>query len=182
MRIDLTQLGPEGIRVAEAFDAEDLAGGEGSVREALWRPVRVELEAWVRPERHHVRASGSYRADAQAECDRCLKPVAVRVGGDFDLSYRWSEGAGTRGGRDEHELREEDLDVDELEGAVLDTRDVAREQVELAAPIQTLCAEACAGLCPACGADLNLAPCDCADREIDPRWDALRKIKMTDDG
>ena len=36
-----------------------------------------------------------------------------------------------------------------------------REEVGLAVPTYALCREACAGLCPRCGADLNEGPCAC---------------------
>jgi uncharacterized protein len=177
MRIDLTQLGPEGLKVSETFGETELASGVESDREAVWEPVRVALELWVRPERRYVRASGSYRADARAECDRCLKPVRESVGGEFDLLYRLPDVAVTRAGRgDESELRGEDLSVEDLEAPVLDTLDVAREQVELASPIQTLCSERCAGLCPMCGADRNRGPCGCSESEPDPRWEGLKRL------
>jgi uncharacterized protein len=182
MRIDLTVLGPEGVRASETFDPRDLEQEVGSVRDALWEPVLVELESWVRPERRYVRASGSYKAEARAECDRCLKPVLENVTGEFDLLYRWPDAAGRRSGRgDEHELREEDLSVCDLDGSVLDTRDIAREQIELAAPIQTLCSATCAGLCPVCGLDRNLGLCECAAEEPDRRWEGLRNLKMKDE-
>ena len=38
-----------------------------------------------------------------------------------------------------------------------------------------LCSEDCKGLCPRCGADLNLGPCSCK-KEVDPRLAVLAKL------
>ena len=43
----------------------------------------------------------------------------------------------------------------------LDLRPSVREQWLLAVPSFVLCREDCKGLCPHCGADLNLGPCGC---------------------
>ncbi|MGH9281959.1 MAG: YceD family protein [Acidimicrobiales bacterium] len=46
-------------------------------------------------------------------------------------------------------------------------------------PLAPLCRADCAGICPMCGADRNVAPCQCASAPSDPRWaapDALREI------
>jgi uncharacterized protein len=56
---------------------------------------------------------------------------------------------------------------------ILDLREAVRQQLVLAEPMQPLCREDCAGLCPTCGADLNAGPCGCAANGIDPRWAAL---------
>lgn len=39
------------------------------------------------------------------------------------------------------------------------------------------CAEACKGLCPDCGGNLNLKDCHCSEEYIDPRLEALKKFK-----
>lgn len=48
----------------------------------------------------------------------------------------------------------------------------------LAVPTKILCSENCAGLCPKCGKNLNEGPCSCSDESIDPRWDALKNLKL----
>ena len=51
------------------------------------------------------------------------------------------------------------------------------EVVALALPVQPICREDCAGLCPKCGADRNQAPCACGDSQVDPRWQALERLR-----
>ena len=59
----------------------------------------------------------------------------------------------------------------------LDLRPALREQWLLNVPGYALCRDDCKGLCPTCGAELNVGPCDCASTSADPRWDALRKLR-----
>ena len=55
---------------------------------------------------------------------------------------------------------------------VLDLRDALREYFLIAEPIKPLCRPDCAGLCPACGVNLNEGACGCAPG-VDERWGAL---------
>jgi uncharacterized protein len=180
MRIDLTQLEAGGQTVEETFGATRAlappARARGSEpREALG----ASLRAWVRPEGRLVRASGEIRGTIRAECDRCLKAVAVDVAGTFDQRYAWQDAdpARARGVPGEGiELGADELDLARLEGDVLETSELAREQLELASPMSVRCDAACAGLCPTCGVDRNHEVCGCADVAIDPRWEPLKNI------
>ena len=49
--------------------------------------------------------------------------------------------------------------------------------VVLALPDQILCREDCAGLCPVCGADLNVEPHEHEEEQSDPRWAALEQLR-----
>jgi uncharacterized protein len=57
----------------------------------------------------------------------------------------------------------------------LDLTEAVRQAVLLAIPMVTLCKEDCAGLCPRCGKDLNLGPCDC-EPEVDERMSVLKTL------
>ncbi len=63
------------------------------------------------------------------------------------------------------------------EGA-LDLNAWARDALALTVPDQILCRADCAGLCPVCGEDLNEHPGHEHEREPDPRWAALRELKL----
>jgi len=51
-----------------------------------------------------------------------------------------------------------------------------REHIILAAPMQPLCREECAGLCARCGKDLNEGPCQCP---AEAPATAIRVIRST---
>lgn len=57
----------------------------------------------------------------------------------------------------------------------LDLTEAVRQNALLALPMVTVCREDCQGLCPQCGKDLNLGPCDCKP-EPDERWSALKEL------
>jgi len=58
---------------------------------------------------------------------------------------------------------------------IVDLTEAIRQNVLTAIPMVTLCREDCAGLCPQCGHDLNLGPCDCKP-EVDTRFSILEKL------
>jgi uncharacterized protein len=61
----------------------------------------------------------------------------------------------------------------------LDLRSWARDAYALALPAQVVCRPGCAGLCPECGVVLDEAGPDHGhEAEPDPRWAALRELKL----
>ena len=43
-------------------------------------------------------------------------------------------------------------------------------------PQKNLCKEACKGLCPVCGQNLNLGTCSCSGESVDPRLAVLKQL------
>ncbi len=56
--------------------------------------------------------------------------------------------------------------------------DSIRDALILNIPQKKLCFDKCKGLCSRCGANLNDEICNCKSEKIDPRWEALKKIKF----
>jgi len=54
----------------------------------------------------------------------------------------------------------------------LDLREAIRQNLLLALPMQPICKEECAGLCPHCGKNLNEGPCNCPS-PVDDRLSVL---------
>jgi len=71
---------------------------------------------------------------------------------------------------------EEPDDQYHYQGDHVELAPMVREHVILAAPMQPLCKEDCAGLCASCGKDLNEGPCFCA---VDPPVTAFRVVRNT---
>ena len=107
-------------------------------------------------------------------CDRCLKTVTEPVTGDIQLLVFVD--AAQRGPGD-HELHEKDMTVLHVSEEVLETEPLLLEQLQLNIPMKPLCRPDCAGLCPVCGADLNLGPHVCAVPTPDPRWAGLAALR-----
>ena len=91
----------------------------------------------------------------------------------FDLRYvPQAENAG----EGEREIAEDDLTTAFYREGMLDVIELLREQFQLALPMKPLCSEACRGLCPVCGTNLNKGQCDCTPRWEDPRLAALKGL------
>jgi uncharacterized protein len=56
---------------------------------------------------------------------------------------------------------------------------VCLELIALALPVQPLCREDCAGLCPRCGVDRNSSPCDCGEVRPESPFAALAALRTT---
>lgn len=105
-------------------------------------------------------------------CMRCLAPAAPEIDVDAREVHQPR-------GHEDLELRSPYVDAEEE----LDLHAWARDALVLALPNQILCRPDCAGLCPECGADLNEAgPDHSHERPPDPRWDALRGLKLDQPG
>jgi uncharacterized protein len=73
----------------------------------------------------------------------------------------------------------EELSSPYLEEEQLDVAAWTRDALALALPTQIVCREDCLGLCSVCGENLNEAGLDHAhEREPDPRWAALRELRL----
>lgn len=106
-----------------------------------------------------------FGAELEGACMRCLEPAERRV----EVEAREVDQPG--GGDD---LRSPYLDDDALDLAAW-----ARDALALALPASILCRDDCLGLCAVCGEDLNrAAPGHAHEREPDPRWAALRELKL----
>jgi uncharacterized protein len=121
--------------------------------------------------------SGRVRADLEVECSRCLEPFTVAVDAPFDLRYV-SQSANT--GEGEREVGEDDLATAFYRDGMLDLIELIREQFVLALPMKPLCTDACRGLCPQCGTNLNKTQCGCAPKWEDPRLAPLKSLLTRD--
>jgi uncharacterized protein len=115
-------------------------------------------------------ATADLDSQVQTTCSRCLGPALVPVHLHFEEEYYPTidvvTGVRLPGTGDASAFQ-----IDEHH--ILDLCEPARQHLVMAEPMQPLCKEDCAGLCPACGMDRNEGPCGCPSSEIDDRWAAL---------
>ncbi|MGI9056681.1 MAG: YceD family protein [Pyrinomonadaceae bacterium] len=117
---------------------------------------------------------GTIRTSIEVECTRCLQPVEKKLEFPFKVSFITPENFTEA---KEAELNETDLDVSVYEDDKINLSELVREQIILNLPEQFFCSEGCKGLCDKCGANRNLIDCKCEEKEIDPRWAALKELK-----
>ena len=105
-----------------------------------------------------------FGAELEGPCVRCLETADQTV--EVDAREIDQPGGG------------EELSSPYYDEGHLDMRGWARDALALALPTQIVCSEECAGLCSVCGENLNRAPEHAHEREPDPRWAALRELKL----
>jgi uncharacterized protein len=141
-------------------------------------PLQAEGSAELIPHTlGEIRVRGHLAVTMRCDCNRCLEPAEFPIDSNFDLFYRPAETAG--------EAEDEEVEIDEgeaeiafYEGAGIELKDVLREHVLLAMPMQRVCRAECLGICPVCGQNRNLINCGCEAKLVDDRWSALKKVQL----
>lgn len=171
MRILLDRIEAEPTRWEETVEipAADLDESE------LLELGQISWQGGVWKEKPGFRLEAQLSYNQKIACVRCLTPVAQTVDSKVNLMILAEDSPPDL---DELELSADDLDVVYLEGVELDTDPILREQLQLNIPMRLLCDDDCQGLCPVCGTNRNLEPCDCETMPVDPRWQILRGLKQ----
>ena len=139
---------------------------------AFLAPLRLQLN--VAREYDHIRAQGEVETRVRLACSRCLTEYETEIVSSFTIFYVPSA-SGTQD--EEVELAEQDLISVPFGGDEIDFTDEIAEQVLMEIPLKPLCKEECRGLCPNCGADLNLADCSCSRTPVNLKFSALQNLK-----
>jgi len=155
MRVFLKEIPDSGMVVEVPTDDRrwveciaDLAETDGDVAVA----ARVELHKGA----GQLEIRGTLSGTVPVLCSRCAEDVQCPVNTEFFSNYLVSGP-----GAEELELRPDEMDASILESDHVELFEALREQVLLALPATPLCKEDCAGLCPSCGKNQNLTPCNC---------------------
>ena len=167
MLITLQELDLHRVVVAKTYapGALDYQGAEFRQIDDLQVNAVAELAGM------EIRIRGALKTRIEAACSRCLKPVALPVEREFELTYRPMS---TIARNEEIELPPDELDVGFYEGEGIQLADIVTEQMILAFPMKVICREDCRGLCPTCGADRNRETCPCPELQADSPFAALR--------
>jgi uncharacterized protein len=133
----------------------------------------LELHLDVQMAMQDVVVLGRMAGEAEVACRRCL--VDTRAPIDQEVTLLFREG-----------VAPVDAEAEEIyplpaRAPVLDLSGAIREHLLLAVPEYLECREACRGLCPHCGVNLNETTCDCDTAEVDDRWAALREMASKKD-
>lgn len=108
---------------------------------------------------------GTVESQLNLECVRCLEPF------DHPLTLELEEIVGLPGAKPGP-----DVPYTVSENGWLNLAPLLREQAWVAMPMKPLCRPGCKGLCPQCGASLNIESCTCERIQIDPRLASLKDL------
>ena len=162
MKLDLKRFAQQPGGVLPFELQLDLSDVEWNGARPFVQPVHVEGR--VRDRAGAMELTAQLDTILSLTCDRCAKPFRREMTVEYEtlLAFELANGES-----DDIVLLDEDgeLDLDEL----------MREVTLLEMDTKNLCSEECKGLCPGCGADLNVESCRCK-KEIDPRWAKLAQL------
>jgi uncharacterized protein len=176
LKIRLEDIPREGKELEAEEGAAWLDGRLGKEEGRSFRflaPIRISLT--LSRSGRTVLVESRILAEAEFSCDRCLERF-TSVLSSAQKNILKPKPRASNG--EEAELREEDLETDFYEGEEIDLTPLLQDQVLLALPAKSVCLEDCRGLCPQCGRNRNRGTCQCAEREIDPRLEPLKKIQF----
>lgn len=136
----------------------DLGAGLAKVSKGSTIDLKLQLESV----HEGIYVSGVLKAEAEAECSRCLDPVMLPIEVDIQELFAYSLEV-----EDDLVIQDEQID---LEQVIVDS-------VVLNLPFTPICKADCLGLCAECGKKMNEDPGHFHEAPIDSRWSELQKFQ-----
>lgn len=120
-------------------------------------PINGNIQLARRVNEVYVKAEIS--SSIEIMCRRCTVRFDTEIAAKVELQFYATEKP--------EQVEPYLLDVGEryYSGESIDLSDEVRQALLLEIPVWPLCSESCEGLCPRCGTDLNLTPCNCYEPE-----------------
>ena len=115
-----------------------------------------------------ISVEGTVKTCLQSVCARCAETFEEPL--EFGFSERFCKPA---------EI-EEDSEAYPFEGDRLSLDQAVLDNPFLHLPLTSVCRPDCRGLCPICGTNRNLTPCDCEPARPISAWSALDAIRNED--
>jgi len=170
MRYKIKDIGEGGVEVSAAVSEAWLAAECPDVSLGL-SEAGVRLEGRLERAGDGYLLRGTLRGQLTVPCARCLEPAPVPVEAPVAVTFIEHLGQG--------EVEEEQDDVVMFQHGVIDVGRPIRDEILLAVPMTPTCRPDCAGICPTCGSNRNLTPCDCDKQSPETsKLGALAKMKL----
>jgi uncharacterized protein len=170
MLLDLNRLHGQRQHFERRFEPSAFDPQDEDYRVAT--PVELSMDV-EKAGKDAFRVTGRASTKLELQCSRCLEGFQLPVDASFELHY---VPAIDTAAEPDREIAEDDLTTAFYREGSLDVVELLREQFQLALPMKPLCTEACRGLCPDCGANLNRTECGCTPRWEDPRLAPLKGL------
>jgi uncharacterized protein len=184
----------EGLSLVGEVTAEELGLIETDA--TVRGPLSVSLDLMKADDM--IAVTGVLEGTVVRQCVRCLKEYDDALAFSVHAAYaregkeakktakgtmRQAQTEGARKGKSAPDKpdAESDDDIEDddryfYQGDHVELAPMLREHIILAAPMQPICREDCAGLCARCGKDLNEGPCGCP---AEPSTSSIRVIRST---
>jgi uncharacterized protein len=125
-----------------------------------------------------ILVTGRLQTTLQKTCARCLTDFTMPVSIELEEEFYPVIDILTGGPLP----KSAEVDSADLinEQNILDLTEVVRQELVVASDAILYCRPDCKGLCPQCGQDRNVSPCNCQEEQIDPRWAGLQALQTED--
>ena len=156
------------------FTVNEIPDGNLVIRELRVSPAELSLNgddfkivapvhSYVQFLRHNqsIHTKAKFSTSLKVECRRCVELFETEIVADVELQFCQVDAP------EKMDPRLVDAGERHYSGAVIDLSEDARQGIVLEMPDWPLCSELCKGLCASCGANLNIAECDC-DQLVNP--------------
>jgi uncharacterized protein len=167
MYINVAQLLKEPVGSKRNYKVDELIGEEGK--------NNVRGKVTLIHTNRSVLVQGSMTASVRDVCNRCLETVDFSV--NFTIEDEYLPSIDIASGLP-LSTNPDSFTLDK--NHALDLSEILNQYMISAIPMKLLCRPDCAGLCPACGHNLNEGSCSCPSQTKDPRWSKLVKLKKGD--
>lgn len=168
MFVNLTDvLTNEDKAVSKQIDAElsQISIG-GETFQVVWKsPIQF---TFTNIGKGRARINGAGEITFVMNCDRCLKPIEVKL--ELVFSREVFAPNMLDGASDQND------DQRFMDGYQLDVEDLLRNEIVINWPMKVLCKPDCKGICRQCGKDLNTGTCECDTFVPDPRMAVIKDI------
>lgn len=121
-------------------------------------PEAIQVEVTVTNTQDQILVQGRMEGKAVLPCARCLEHF------HWPFALTFTEGYDKKGSEAINLNQDLDLTEELYQFLIINI------------PIKVVCDTNCQGLCPFCGSSKNEEECTCTEKEVDPRWDQLRKL------
>jgi len=162
---------PEGEGLAVAFEGKDSAW-DGLAGMGLLSLPRGSLI--IERSGETVFIKGRVLALVRLNCSRCLEEFDLPL--DLPIRHILRPVPPELPEAREVELQPEDLEYGYYQDDTVELDRIIEENLVLSFPMKPLCDEACKGLCPRCGNNLNRGACPCSMAEVDSPFVRLKNL------
>ncbi len=174
MKIIINNIPDEGLKISLHKDGEWFRDLLPEKEKKDFSIEGIEVSCQAKRIRETIFIDGGLETTVASNCCRCLEYTYLPV----KTSFRYIFVPEKNRSKQEDELSAEDLEYGYYQDDVIDLDALIFEQVMLQIPIKVLCTDACKGLCPHCGMNLNTANCGCHTEYVDERLAVLKEFKV----
>jgi uncharacterized protein len=171
LSFNVAQLLKEGIGASRQYalsgDLSDIDGENPG-------PAQVQGEVYLVRTPRGILAQGQAESTLRQACRRCLQVADAAVTLEIEEEFIPSMDVETGASLPITDEDERELVIDAHH--ILDVTEVLRQLAVAALVSPGLCREDCQGLCPVCGANLNVETCECHTQTVDPRLAILAQL------